>query len=141
MLTCFLVFFHVQSDVDAAAFQSQLPTIVALTKGCKSAKVIRALSDIPSGCGSTVLTRTVAVHLLVRVSVHSRFPLYQRSQPTIMQFQGQVDLDAEIAKCDKKLDLARINLDKLRKTEAQADYETTVPELVRVTNAEKVPIP
>lgn len=52
--------------------------------------------------------------------------------------QGLVDLDAEINKCEKKLELAILNLDKIRKIEAQADYEETVPANVRVTNEEKV---
>lgn len=49
-----------------------------------------------------------------------------------------VDLDAEIAKCNKKLDVARMNAEKIIKMVAVPDYETTVPENVRETNAEKV---
>jgi valyl-tRNA synthetase len=63
------VFIRVQSDNDAALFQSQAPTIVALTKGGKSAKVVKELGDIPDGCGSTVLTPTITIFVLVRVSV------------------------------------------------------------------------
>jgi valyl-tRNA synthetase len=62
------VFVHVQSDREEAILLSQTPTIVTLTKGCTSAKVVRDLKDIPAGCGSSVLTPTVAVHVLVRVS-------------------------------------------------------------------------
>jgi hypothetical protein len=49
-----------------------------------------------------------------------------------------VDLKAELTKCDKKLDLARLNLDKIRKVESQADYEETVPANVRLINEDKV---
>ncbi|KAL1671933.1 tRNA synthetases class I-domain-containing protein, partial [Schizophyllum commune] len=59
-------FIFAQSDADAALFESQVPTIVALTKGCKSAKVVRELKDIPEGCGAAVVTPTVAIHTLVR---------------------------------------------------------------------------
>ena len=52
--------------------------------------------------------------------------------------QGLVDLDVEIAKCDKKLDLAKLNLDKVLKVESQPDYEETVPATVRLQNEEKV---
>ncbi len=52
--------------------------------------------------------------------------------------QGQVDLDGEIHKCEKKLALAKMNLSKVEKFESQADYETTVPENVRLANDEKV---
>ena len=69
----FAVFFHVQSNKEAVLFDSQLPTIVALTKGCKSAAVVRELKEIPPGCGSAVVTSTVAVHTLVRVSVDMLF--------------------------------------------------------------------
>ncbi|KAF5378144.1 hypothetical protein D9615_007603 [Tricholomella constricta] len=109
-------FLHIQNDDEAALFEAQLPTIVALTKGCKSAKVVRDLSEIPAGCGSGVVTRTVAVYTLVR---------------------GLVDLDVEIAKCDKKLHLVRLNLSKITKFEAQPDYEETVPADVRVVNEDK----
>jgi valyl-tRNA synthetase len=44
----------------------------------------------------------------------------------------------EIAKCEKKLNLARMNLEKLSKVESQPDYEETVPENVRLINEDKV---
>ncbi|KAG6874009.1 hypothetical protein C0995_007966 [Termitomyces sp. Mi166 len=110
------LFFHIQNDKEASLFGSQIPTIVALTKGCKSAKVVRDLSEIPAGCGGAVVTPSIAVHTLVR---------------------GLVDLDVEIAKCDKKLDLARLNFQKVVKVESQADYAETVPENVRLANEEK----
>ena len=63
------VFIQVQSDQEAALFSRQCSTIVALTKGCKSAKVVRHQADIPDGCGSAVVTPTILVHTLVRVSM------------------------------------------------------------------------
>lgn len=110
------LFIRASTEKEAQLFESQAPTIVSLTKGCKSAKVVRELSDVPPGCGSAVLTPTVVVHLLVR---------------------GLVDLDAEIAKCEKKLHLAQLNLEKILKVESQADYESTVPADVRLANEEK----
>ena len=47
-------------------------------------------------------------------------------------------MDAEIAKCEKKLQLARLNLDKVRKVEAQPDYAEAVPENVRLINEDRV---
>ena len=49
-----------------------------------------------------------------------------------------MDLDKEIAKCTAKLTIANANADKLRKAQAQENYETAVPEPVRISNAEKV---
>ncbi|KAF9076843.1 tRNA synthetases class I-domain-containing protein [Rhodocollybia butyracea] len=109
-------FIHAKTEEEAKLFESQVPTIVTLTKGCTSAQVVRDAKDIPAGCGSTVVTATIAVHTLVR---------------------GNVDLDVEISKCEKKLDIARIGLQKITKLESQADYATTVPENVRLANDEK----
>ncbi|KAH8113121.1 tRNA synthetases class I-domain-containing protein [Phellopilus nigrolimitatus] len=111
------LFFLAQTDAEAAVFESQLPTIATLTKGCKSTRLARSAQDVPTGCGSAVLMPTVSVHLLVR---------------------GLVDLDAEIAKCEKKLAVARLAADKLRTLAAVADYEATVPAGVRAGNAEKL---
>ena len=49
-----------------------------------------------------------------------------------------MDLDNEIAKCDKKLDLASLTLQKIVKVQTQADYEDTVPANVRLANEDKV---
>jgi valyl-tRNA synthetase len=49
--------------------ESQLSTIVTLSKGCKSAKVVRDIDEVPAGCGSAVVSHSVAVHTLVRVSI------------------------------------------------------------------------
>ena len=105
-----------QNDADAALFEQAVPTIVTLTKGGKSAKVVRNISEVPEGCGSAVVTASIVIHTLVK---------------------GLVDLDVEISKCDKKLDLAKLNLSKVVKVESQADYLNTVPENVRLANEEK----
>ncbi|EKM74711.1 hypothetical protein AGABI1DRAFT_65441 [Agaricus bisporus var. burnettii JB137-S8] len=110
------LFIHVRNDSEAALFEPQLATIIALTKGGKSAQVVRSSSEIPEGCGASVVTSSVTVHTLVR---------------------GLVDLDVEIGKCDKKLDVARMNHAKIVKTESQADYAKTVPENVRLANEDK----
>lgn len=127
------MFIQVQSDQEAKLFESQAPTIVTLIKGCKSVKVVKDISDVPAGCGSEILTPTVVIHVLVRVSI-SLSPRLQR----LKLLQGLVDFEIEIAKCEKKLKLARLNLEKIRKVECQADYEETVPANVRVINEDKV---
>ncbi|PPQ90494.1 hypothetical protein CVT25_014777 [Psilocybe cyanescens] len=109
-------FIQVQTEEEEALFAPQVATIVALSKGCKSAKVVRDVNDIPAGCGSAVVTPSIIVHTLVR---------------------GLVDLDNEISKCDKKLDLAKMNLQKVVKLESQPEYEETVPANVRAANADK----
>lgn len=56
----------------------------------------------------------------------------------LLCLQGLVDLDAEIAKCEKKLNLAQLNAEKLRKLIAQPGYEQNLPEDVRANNADQV---
>ncbi|KAH7909011.1 tRNA synthetases class I-domain-containing protein [Hygrophoropsis aurantiaca] len=109
-------FIHTQTDKETVLFESQASTIVALTKGCKSAKIVRAVQEVPAGCGSAVVSSTIAVYVLVR---------------------GLVDLDAEIAKCTKKLDLVTLSLDKVLKVMSQPDYEVTIPAAVQASNTEK----
>ncbi|KAF8175785.1 tRNA synthetases class I-domain-containing protein [Pholiota molesta] len=109
-------FVQVRTEEEEQLFVPQMSTIVALSKGCKSAKVVRDPADVPAGCGSAVVTPSIIVHTLVR---------------------GLVDLDNEIAKCDKKLDFARLNLQKIVKLENQPEYAETVPENVRAANTDK----
>lgn len=127
------MFIQVQSDQEANLFQSQAPTIVTLIKGCKSVQVVKDVNDIPAGCGSGILTPTVVIHVLVRVSAPSLL-----NSLSLKLSQGLIDFDVEIAKCEKKLNLARLNLEKIRKVESQPDYENTVPENVRLINEDKV---
>lgn len=127
------MFIQVQSDQEAKLFESQAPMIVTLIKGCKSVQVVKDVNDIPAGCGSGILTPTVVIHVLVRVSAPSSI-----LSLSLRISQGLIDFDVEIAKCEKKLNLARLNLEKIRKVESQPDYENTVPENVRLINEDKV---
>jgi len=49
-----------------------------------------------------------------------------------------VDLENEIAKCNKKLDLLQLSSQKILKVITHPDYEKTVPEHVQIANREKV---
>ena len=49
-----------------------------------------------------------------------------------------MDLDNEIAKAEKKIGLAQMNLTKLQKVLSQPNYEETIPANVREANDEKV---
>lgn len=58
--------------------------------------------------------------------------------PSLKLGQGFIDFAVEIAKCERKLSLARLNLEKIQKVESQQDYEETVPANVRLINEDKV---
>ncbi|KZV99018.1 hypothetical protein EXIGLDRAFT_763016 [Exidia glandulosa HHB12029] len=110
--------FFVQRDAALReALTQQSATIVSLTKGCKSAKVLADVTAVPAGCASVVLSSDLSVHLLVR---------------------GQVDIDAEIAKIEKKLGTARQEEEKLRKAMTKPDYESSAPAPVQAANKEKL---
>jgi len=49
--------------------KTQEDIIVALTKGCGTVKFIGEDSEIPSGCGTEVVTSDLAVHIPVQVSL------------------------------------------------------------------------
>jgi valyl-tRNA synthetase len=116
--------YHLQSNLkatllstapsEAEMLKTQVPTIVTLTKGCQSVAVVEQTSDIPEGCGSVVLSPTLTSFLLVK---------------------GMIDIEAEISKCEKKLELANLNADKARKLLSQPG---NLPEAVRSTNQEKL---
>jgi hypothetical protein len=62
------VYLYAPKDHEAAVFQSQVSTIVTLTKGCKTAKVVRDIKDVPKGCHSAIITGTLSVYVRVQVS-------------------------------------------------------------------------
>lgn len=110
------LFVHSQMGKEIDLFRSQTQAVITLIKGCSAVNVIEDVKSLPAGCGSAVINSTTTVHVLVK---------------------GLVDLDAEIAKCDKKLTLARLNLEKIMKIISQPDYAETVPSVVQITNDEK----
>ena len=74
---CFVVFILSQNSTETVPIASQCPTVIALIKGCKSATVVEDSAKIPEGCGSSVLSSTLSVHVLVKVSAY--YCLFARS--------------------------------------------------------------
>ena len=66
--------------------EAQHDSIVSLIKGVEKIGVVAATLDVPLGCALNAISPEVTVHVLVK---------------------GQVDLDAEIAKVNKKLSAAQ----------------------------------
>ncbi|KAI0791363.1 tRNA synthetases class I-domain-containing protein [Abortiporus biennis] len=110
------LYLRVQTDEEAALFEPYAKTIVALTKYGKSFKVVRDVSELPAGCGAEVISKSLVMYLLVK---------------------GLVDLDNEIEKCQKKLDLTKMNLDTVVKAESHPKYLENADEAVRAMNEEK----
>ncbi|CAK7894206.1 hypothetical protein CAAN1_09S03510 [[Candida] anglica] len=66
--------------------KDQEDSIVSLIKGVEKISVVESAKDVPSGCALQSINPECTVHVLVK---------------------GQIDLDAEIAKVNKKLDVAK----------------------------------
>lgn len=66
-LTRPVAYIRVTTDAEAKLFEEQASTIVVLTKGCKSVKIVRDVSEVPEGCASAVLSPTIVVHALIKV--------------------------------------------------------------------------
>ncbi|ODQ51028.1 hypothetical protein SAICODRAFT_60694 [Saitoella complicata NRRL Y-17804] len=108
----------VQADASInGVIAEQSPSIVALIKGCESCEVLASGSEQPEGCAVYAINKDCNALLLVK---------------------GHADLDAEIAKAEKKIGKIQQQQAQMQKLLAQKDYENKVPENVRAQNAEKL---
>lgn len=89
------------ADAQFQSVNTQKDSIVALIKAIETIEVVNAASDIPSGCVLTAVSPEINVHVLVK---------------------GQVDIDAEIAKVQKKLGGLLKNKQNLEKMINAKDY-------------------
>ncbi|CED84755.1 valine-trna ligase [Phaffia rhodozyma] len=94
-------------------FQSQITVLSSLTKGCKSAEVISKVEELPEGCASELVNAEVTVHLMVR---------------------GKVDLDAEVQKLQKKIEIAKTSQEKT----VALSQKPNIPAEVLANNADKL---
>jgi hypothetical protein len=56
----------------------------------------------------------------------------------LVVLQGKVNLEQEVAKIQKKVDLAQGSATKMRTAQEQPDYATKIPQTVRDANVDKV---
>ncbi|ODV81984.1 valyl-tRNA synthetase [Suhomyces tanzawaensis NRRL Y-17324] len=85
------VYVESANDDMFAIASAQQDSIVSLIKGVEKITVVKDAKDVPSGCALQAIGADCTVHVLVK---------------------GQIDLDAEIAKVQKKLGAAREFADK-----------------------------
>jgi valyl-tRNA synthetase len=92
---------------------------VSTLSGSGVTRVLEAsdASEIPAGCGVTVMSESVSVYLSLR---------------------GSVDPAAEIAKLEKRSAASAKQMADLKKKMAVDGYEAKVPERVRAENEEKI---
>ncbi|QHS73405.1 valine--tRNA ligase [Saccharomyces paradoxus] len=97
--------------------KDQKDSIVSLIKAIDEVTVVRDASEIPEGCVLQSVNPEVNVHLLVK---------------------GHVDIDAEIAKVQKKLEKANKSKNGIEQTINSKDYETKANEQAKEANKTKL---
>ncbi len=90
--------------------KSESAVISTLVKGCQSVEAVSSPSAVPAGCALSAVSVNLNVHLLVR---------------------GLVNVENELKKLDKKLELVQAKLDKDEAQRKRPDWEKT-PENVRL---------
>ncbi|KAK4686354.1 valyl-tRNA synthetase, partial [Tremellales sp. Uapishka_1] len=111
------VIIQAKNPAQKAMLESQSPIIQALAKGSGQILFISEDSEVPSGCGTELVTTEINIHIPVK---------------------GKVDAAEEIAKLEKKETLVQANKAKLEKLTSQPNYQTTVKEEIRTRNAEQM---
>lgn len=97
--------------------EDQKNSIVSLIKAIDEVTVVRDASEIPEGCVLQSVNPEVNVHLLVK---------------------GHVDIDAEIAKVQKKLEKAKKSKNGIEQTINSKDYETKANAQAKEANKSKL---
>lgn len=113
--------------------ETQVPTMMALAKGSKSVTIVQKPEEVPEGCSTDTVGADIVVNLLIKVRRTSRVTL--RTLLTGSR-QGLVNIDAEIAKAQKKITAAQTNVERLKKVVAKAE----TPEEVKTSSAEQVKV-
>ncbi|KAK0545239.1 valine--tRNA ligase [Tilletia horrida] len=110
------LFFEAKTDAGYKLLQDQREVLATLIKGCKSIEITKDTSTIPPGCAITSVSADANVHLLVK---------------------GQINIDSELSKLAKSLDLNKIQLDKMSNLMSKTEEFEKMPEEVRKTTEEK----
>ncbi|SPO32571.1 probable VAS1 - valyl-tRNA synthetase [Ustilago trichophora] len=88
-----------------------------LVKGCTSVKVVASAADVPKGCAVSSISSRLNAHLLIR---------------------GLVNIDQELAKLDKKLQLNAVGIEKISAPMNKPQEWSRMPQEVKDTTAEKL---
>ena len=111
------VFVESNRDEYFKTANDQKDSIVSLIKAIDEVTVVRDVSEIPEGCVLQSVNPEVNVHLLVK---------------------GHVDIDAEIAKVQKKLERASKSKNGIEQTMNSKDYETKANKQAKEANKTKL---
>ena len=110
---------YVESNHDESfeTTTSQKDSIVSMIKAIDEVTVVRKSSEIPEGCVLKAVNPDVNVHLLVK---------------------GHIDIEAEIAKVQKKLEKANKSKQNIEQTIGRKDYESKANDQAKEANKVKL---
>lgn len=111
------VYIHGKDASTIATLKDQQSSIQALVKGLDKLSVVEKPEDVPHGCAAGVLGENCVVYLMVK---------------------GRVDVDAEVAKTQKKLAKTAEARKRLEKSMAVKDYKTKVRPEVQEQDVKRV---
>ncbi|GAB5587672.1 valine--tRNA ligase [Umbelopsis nana] len=111
------VFVKISNPALAKILEQEAQSITTLAKGVSEVKILQSTDETPVGCALATLSEEINVYLLVK---------------------GQVDIDAEVQKLQKKIVTVDKSKQGLLKKMAVPDYENKVPADVRESNDTKV---
>ncbi len=108
-------------ETSDAGFQQILTSssdvVATLVKGCTSVNVVSSAADVPKGCAVSSISSRLNAHLLIR---------------------GLVNIDQELAKLDKKLQLNAVGIDKISAPMNKPQEWSRMPQEVKDSTAEKL---
>ncbi|KAJ1035365.1 hypothetical protein NDA13_000785 [Ustilago tritici] len=108
-------------ETSDASFQQTLKgsseVVTTLVKGCTSVTVAPNASEVPKGCAVSSISSRLNAHLLIR---------------------GLVNIDQELAKLDKKLQLNAVGIEKILAPMNKPQEWSRMPQEVKDSTAEKL---
>ncbi|SYW79616.1 putative VAS1 - valyl-tRNA synthetase [Ustilago hordei] len=108
-------------ETSDASFQQTLKgsseVVTTLVKGCTSVTVAPNASEVPKGCAVSSISSRLNAHLLIR---------------------GLVNIDQELAKLDKKLQLNAVGIEKISAPMNKPQEWSRMPQEVKDSTAEKL---
>ncbi|OMJ08801.1 Valine-tRNA ligase, mitochondrial [Smittium culicis] len=108
------IFISSKSEAEIKLFEQFSNTVVGMVKGCKTVTVLGQNESAPSGCAVSVISPSTNVLLLVK---------------------GQIDIEAEISRLEKKIMKSKDLLDKILIKTSAPGYEKTKPEVKENNNS------
>ncbi|OLY84895.1 Valine-tRNA ligase, mitochondrial [Smittium mucronatum] len=108
------LFVSCKQESEVKLYRQFTNTIVGMVKGCSSMNVLEPTDEVPAGCAISVISTSVNVLLLVK---------------------GQIDIEAEVGRLEKKISKTKELLDKLLSKTTAPGYEKTKPEVKENNNS------